>query len=142
MPVSVKYIRSNAFYFAKAESILFEEGSLLENLDSYCFAHMSLLKSISLPPSLKTIGANVFQGDSNVQSIYFEGEAPTLSDVKEIDGIRNITTAFGTIEYLMGKNVDNKIMYVPASSTGYEHQDWQNSILSVDRNNYTLSKTL
>lgn len=124
MPESIKTIKSNAFYFAKFEEIVLNTSNL-ETIDSYGFAYNSNLKSISLPVTLKRINSHSFAGCLNVNAIYFNCDAPVLSDVSEINGVRTITSAFGTIDNntLTGKNSREKIAYVPANSTGYDTVD-------------------
>ena len=144
IPDSVKYIKPYAFYFANANDITFENNSSLIYIDNSAFAYMSQMQSISLPRTLQWIGANAFTGCTSIHSMYFNGEAPVLQDITIINGNRTITSVFGTIDNntLTGKNASNKIVYVPVNATGYDHEDWTNSLFSEIRNNFSLSKTL
>lgn len=148
IPDSVQIIEPYAFYFAKISEIVFTEQSVLEELKASCFSYMTSLIYIGLPSSLKFIGTNVFTYDLNVNTIKFSGDAPTFTDVKIENGVRNVTSAFGnphntdpSQSTFMGRNASTRIMYVPSNTTGYDHEDWTNSILAEDRNNYTLSRT-
>lgn len=141
LPDTVKDIKHHAFYFAKVNSIIFNASSVLETIESFGIAHTEAT-SIVFPKSLKSLDSQSMQGNAKLYLLHFKGEAPLLTDVVEIDGIRTITTVFGLPEQLTGDKTQTKILYVPANSTGYDHEDWTNSILSPTRNNFTLSKTL
>ena len=58
---SVKSIREDAFWgFQNLHSVIFQNGSSLEEIESHAFFGCKSLKDITLPPSLKSIGISAF----------------------------------------------------------------------------------
>lgn len=122
IPDTVKYIRQHAFYFAKAGEFEFTNNSVLESIESFGIAHTPAT-SIIFPKSLKSLDGQSLQGNGDLKAMYFYGDAPILTDIVEIQGVRSITSVFGTLEYLTGERANEKILYVPAESIGYDHED-------------------
>ena len=105
---------------------------------------MSKATFIVLPWNLKNIHSNAFGSCHLLGSITFNSvEAPNILDL----------TAFGADkDTWTGKNAENRIVYVPSNSSGYDSEMWTNTIFNKNRITvsssgvtecfYTLSQTL
>ena len=57
----ITLLRHNIFSFLLAKEVVFEEGSVLENISTGAFHSMPYLQSINIPESVTTIGAIAFK---------------------------------------------------------------------------------
>jgi hypothetical protein len=96
------------------------------------------IKSVSLGASVTSIGANVFQGATNLTSITVDPNNNYLSDISGILFNKNKTTL---IQYPVGKATNSYI--IPASVTSIGASAFQNAInltsITVDSNNTNYS---
>lgn len=141
LPDAVEVLENSAFYFCGSiVEFNISDNSNLTTLSQSSLAGNSKLTSIKFPKSLKNIGMSAMQSCSLLGSITFNGtEAPVFTDITTS---RPITSAFGSDTSFTGSSAATRVVFVPTDSTGYDSDDWMNSIFSADRNNFTLSKTL
>ncbi|MBF0779650.1 MULTISPECIES: leucine-rich repeat protein [unclassified Granulicatella] len=81
LPSTVRIIHKRAFSGSKANTVMFEQGSQLDSIESNAFAN-SELKHITLPSSLKTIGKRAFDFSERLESLTFEDGA-TLTSIED-----------------------------------------------------------
>mmetsp|Transcript_34159 Transcript_34159/g.67246 ORF Transcript_34159/g.67246 Transcript_34159/m.67246 type:complete len:215 (+) Transcript_34159:123-767(+) len=81
IPASVQNIGSYSFYQTEnLETVIFEEGSLLEVIGFGAFEYCDSLKNITLPANLKSIGGDAFALSGLEKVIFEEG-----SELETID---------------------------------------------------------
>jgi len=74
IPASVYNVRTRAFEdTSNLETVIFEEGSILEVIGNWAFRYSSSLKKITFPATLKEIGELAFQGSGLEEVIFEEG---------------------------------------------------------------------
>jgi hypothetical protein len=80
IPASVQSIGNNAFAYAKKiNTVIFEEGSQLQSIESYAFASVANLQSIVIPASVQRIGSFAFYNITYLSSITFEEDSQLQS---------------------------------------------------------------
>ena len=62
----------SAFAYSKLKTVTFAKGSQLETISQGAFQNCTLLESIEIPASVKTIALNVFSGCTSLSSVTFE----------------------------------------------------------------------
>lgn len=62
----------SAFAYSKLKTVTFAKGSQLETISQGAFQNCTLLESIEIPASVKTIGISAFSGCSSLSSVTFE----------------------------------------------------------------------
>lgn len=147
IPDNIESIEDSALFSCQyITELLFTENSKLTTLGVRSLQLLPRMKNIVFPETLKYINGYALSNTSSLETIYFKGNvAPEFKDVSiNQNGVKTITTAFGTdTNSFAGRDVTtNKIVYVPVNSSGYELDDWNNSIFNTDRNNFMLSKSL
>jgi len=74
IPASVYNVRTRAFSdTSNLETVIFEEGSILEKIGNWAFRYSSSLKKITFPATLKEIRELAFQGSGLEEVIFEEG---------------------------------------------------------------------
>ena len=134
IPDSVEIIDSYAFFACQSiTGIIFNDSSNLKTLSTGCFQLLARAKYAIFPSSLSTIGDIVLSSCNDLGEIKFLGmEAPSIT---------NSTFGTDSISWT-GRTANNRIIFVPTNSYGYEEGLWAN-IFDEDREVYfTLSKTL
>ena len=80
IPKNIKSIGENTFYNANISKIVFEEGSLLEEIKDNAFGYNSnLIGLLILPDNLKTIGKSAFY-NCQIDSIKLNSELCSIDD--------------------------------------------------------------
>ena len=74
----------NPFFSNNLQTVTFEQGSVLKEIDDWAFYSNVILKTINFPPSLTRIGKSVFANCNKLVSTF----APN-SQIKIIDGSNN-----------------------------------------------------
>lgn len=68
--------------FTSLESVYFEDG--VEEIGDFAFYQSPSLNFISLPESIKKIGSYAFYGCSGLETVYFKGKVPNISNSGKI----------------------------------------------------------
>jgi hypothetical protein len=152
---TIASIETNGIYSCSGiKSIVFNTTSSLHTLGVRSLQLLSNLNKIVLPPSLLYISSETFKDCGRLWEIQFLGDsAPIFLDVSGTGENRNITSAFGTSNDNYTGNINptvndspyyeiGRIVYVKTNATGFDTEDWNNSIFSLERNKFSLSKTL
>ena len=74
------YSESMAFGYSKLKTVTFAKDSQLETISQGAFQNCTLLESIEIPASVKTIGLNAFSGCTSLSSVTF-AEGSNLATV-------------------------------------------------------------
>ena len=82
IPKNVTKIGNCAFYESAIKRIELEEGCKLTELGNRIFENCNNLESFVIPPSVTTIGADLFMGCKNLKSVTFEKN----SNLKRLPG--------------------------------------------------------
>ncbi len=77
VPGTVKKIEYDSFAFTSANTIIFGEG--LEKIESFAFSD-AYIRDIYLPPSIKTIGRNIFSTEEGLNGTVFHIEKDSKID--------------------------------------------------------------
>lgn len=96
IPASIKSIGESAFYEKKTlNTVVFEEGSCLQEICSSAFARCIGLTHIDLPESLEIIGSSSFSGCENLQSIHIPKHVKQIEDgaFSECAAMKSLTFA-------------------------------------------------
>ena len=105
IPSSLRFLGGSAFSFCTSlEEVVINDG--LSTIPM-AFVGCVKLKTIYIPGSVQSIENYSFHGCSNLKSVVFSGNAPDL-----------IFTPFTDYD-------DELTIYRPASSVGYDGEDWQ-----------------
>ena len=143
VPDHVEVLEEYAFYACQNITALkFNSTSKLYRLGKYSLQLLARAKTIILPPGLTTIGEYTFSNCPLVESMTFLGEeAPTIWN-----------NSFGSdYNSWTGNQIEKSIIYVPATSDGYETNGWEalydtSRVFQKDGKHYygyfNLSKTL
>lgn len=99
IPASVKYMCYGAFSNHSAlETVVFEEGSVLEVLPSSAFSSCTNLKSVVLPSTLKEIGYSAFFECSSLEAITLPKTVETIYR-GAFDGCSTLTSILWGTQY-------------------------------------------
>ena len=79
IPASVEHIYNNVFQKSGLESITFENGSKLDYIGDYAFG-ATQLKSVALPPNLKTIVKYAFADTPSLETITVPNGLESIGD--------------------------------------------------------------
>lgn len=142
LPDNIETLDTSSFYSCyNMTSFITNNTSNLKVIGKNALQLASAMKYIILPASLTSLNSDSFTSCRSLGSITFNGlTAPIFAD---ITASNPITSAFGSnASNFTGLESSVRVVYVPTDSTGYDSSDWNNSIFSPDRNNFTLSKTL
>ena len=82
LPNNCRTVGMNAFFYAPLENVVF--GSMVETIEKDAFLGCRLT-TISLPASLRTLGAACFQ-DNNLMDVYCMAKVPPICEKAEVDG--------------------------------------------------------
>ncbi len=108
IPNSIKTIEESAFYYCLSlRGVLFNDGSLLNDIEDFAFFHCPMLTNINIPNNVTYIGKQVFQdcGFSSINlpskiTVISEGlfaSCVNLTSIKIPNGVTSIeTNAFTT----------------------------------------------
>lgn len=81
IPASVKTIENHAFYLSALKSVHFDKESLIEDIQSYAFAHCRDLKHVTLPELLSVIRDGVFALCTGLEDIRLPEQLQEIEDV-------------------------------------------------------------
>lgn len=96
------------YMYAPAKSdVTYHLLDTVENLTEKSVCGCSFLKELYLPETLKTIAYSAINNNKNLNSIYFNGNAPALQ-----------------YESNISENANDLILYRTASSTGWNDKNW------------------
>ena len=89
-------------------------------LESSCFRDCSLLTTIALPKTISTLGSDCFRGCVKANTLYCKAfTAPYVS-----------SSTFGSNGTYIGQLTQNKKLYVPITSNGYDQSYWDSVLCS------------
>ena len=92
--------------FKNVETVTFETGSNLKEIQGSCFDNAISLKSITIPKTVESIGANAFSGCSNLEMIDTEeGSVMTSINsvaIKNCDNLKSIRITSPNVTYKGG----------------------------------------
>ena len=82
----------SVFAYTKLKTVTFAEGSQLETISQSAFQNSTLLESIEIPASVKTIALNVFSGCTSLSSV-------TFAEGSNLESIGNTAFASTALTY-------------------------------------------